>query len=183
MHSNPKLNALQQQRQQSHAERLFGKDAGLPLPPPEAASEAAAATGSVTGTAAENEVVRRSYCILRGRIEALPSLELKNRRGQTRLIPWHYFGGASLDHPGELVLIFDGPEGSCQVTVSGRGLDLELLEGIKAQKVSWIVELDELTAADVARKDPKEPVVTGIGIQGGGREWSRSPFRPGQPQR
>jgi len=159
---NPKLDAVQRQRQQSHAERLFGKDPAPPEPPavvpiPEAA---------------EGDVVCRSYCILRGRIEAPPSLELKNRRGQIRLIPWHYFGGASLDHPGELVLFFDGPEASCQITVKGRGLDRELLEGVKTQRVSWIQELDELAAAGVARAAPAEPVVTGIWIKGGGREWT-----------
>jgi hypothetical protein len=162
---NPKLDALHRQRQQSHAERLFGKDAALPEP-------AAADAVAVAEPAGEDDVVRRSYCILRGRHIALPSLELKNRRGQTRLLPWHYFGGANLDHPGELVLLFDGPEGSCQVTVSGRGLDRELLQGVKAQRVSWIGELDDLAAAGVARADPAEPVVTGIWIKGGGREWS-----------
>ena len=75
------------------------------------------------------------------------------------------------------MLTFDGPEGSCQVTISGRALDMELLEGIKAQKVSLICELDELVAADVARKAPAEPVVTGIGIKGGGREWGRGAAR------
>lgn len=169
MHSNPKLNALQ--RQQSHAERLFGKDASLPPPPPVAA-ETRAAAESVANTATDSDVVRKSYIILRGRIEALPSLELKNRQGQTRLIPWHYFGGAGLDHPGELVLIFDGPEGSCQVTLHGRSLDVELLEGVKAQKVSVICELDELGAAAAARDG--EPLVSGIWIKGGGREWSRA---------
>lgn len=163
---NPKLDALQRQRQQSHAERLFGKE---PMPVVEAREEAVA-----TKPPAESDIVRKSYCILRGRIEMLPSLELKNRRGQTRLIPWHYFGGASLDHPGELMLIFDGPEGSCQVTINGRGLDRELLEGIKVQKVSWICELDDLAAASVVQSNPAEPVVTGIWIKGGGREWSRA---------
>ena len=168
---NPKLDALQRQRQLSHAERLFSKDPLPPSPPAAETREGAEDTGK---TPAAGDVVRRSYIILRGRIEALPSLELKNRRGQTRLIPWHYFGGASLDHPGELVLTFDGPEGSCQVTLSGRGLDRELLEGVKAQKVSLICELDELASAGVARSDPAEPVVTGIWIKGGGREWSRA---------
>lgn len=125
---NPKHPALQRQRQPSHEERLFGKDAAPPEPPTTAEP--------VVERAAESDVVRRCYCILRGRIEAPPSLELKNRRGQIRLIPWHYFGGASLDHPGELVLLFDVPEGSCQVTLTGRGLDRELLEGVKAQIVS-----------------------------------------------
>jgi hypothetical protein len=169
---NPKFDALQRdQRQQSHAERLFGKDASLPPPPPVAA-EARAGAESGANRTADSDVVRKSYIILRGRIEALPSLELKNRQGQTRLIPWHYFGGASLDHPGELVLTFDGPDGSCQVTLHGRSLDAELLEGVKAQKVSLICELDELGSAAAVRAG--EPVVTGIWIKGGGREWTRT---------
>jgi hypothetical protein len=167
MHNNPKLNALRQQ--QSHAERLFGKDASLP-PPPAVAAETRAGAESAATTSTDGDVVRKSYIILRGRIEVLPSLELRNSRGQTRLFPWHYFGGASLDHPGELVLIFDGPEGSSQVTLHGGGLDGELLEGIKAQKVSLICEQDELAAAAALRAG--EPVVKGIWIKGGGREWT-----------
>ncbi len=163
---NPKPNALQRQRQQTNAERLFGNDAAPPEPSPVAAP--------VVEPAREGDILRRSYCILRGRMEMVPSLELRNRKGQTRLIPWHYFGGAGLDHPGELVLLFDGPDGSCQVTLTGRGLDRELLEGVKAQKVSWICELDEVAAAGVARSEPAEPVVTGISIKGGGREWNRA---------
>jgi hypothetical protein len=148
---------------QRTVERLFGDGA---TPPAEAP-----AAGAGPDAAAEEDVVRRSYCILRGRIEVLPSLELRNRRGQTRLIPWHYFGGASLDHPGELVLLFDGPEGACQVTINGRSLDVELLDGVKAQRVSWIEEQGDLaSAASAGRSDP---VVTGIFIKGGGREWGR----------
>jgi hypothetical protein len=168
---NPKLDALQRQRQ-TNVERLFGKEVA---PPPAAAPAPVQEAVPGSNPVPEADIVRKSYCILRGRIEILPALELRNRRGQTRLIPWNYFGGASLDHPGELVLIFDGPEGSCQVTVTGRGLDRELLEGIKAQKVSWIHELDELAAAGVARAAPAEPMVTGIWINGGNREWSRGP--------
>src|SRR5579884_716473 len=168
---NPKLDALQRQRQQSHAERLFSKDM---MPPPPPAAQTRDGAEDAGNASAASDVVRKSYIILRGRIEVLPSLELKNRRGQTRLIPWHYFGGASLDHPGELVLTFDGPEGSCQVTLSGRGLDRELLEGVKAQKVSLICELDELALAGAVRSRSEEPVVTGIWIKGGGREWSRA---------
>ncbi len=167
---NPKLDALQRERQQSHAERLFGKDAPLPSPP--VAVETRVQAESAANPAADGDVLRKSYIILRGRIEALPSLELRNCRGQTRLFPWHYFGGANLDHPGELVLIFDGPEGSCQVTLQGRGLDVELLEAVKAQKVSLICELEDLSAAAAARSG--EPVVTGIWIKGGGREWTRA---------
>jgi hypothetical protein len=163
---NPKRDALQRQRQPSHAEWLFGKDAPLPEPSPDASP--------VAEPAAEGDVVRRCYCILRGRMEMVPSLELKNRKGQIRLMPWSYFGGASLDHPGELVLLFDGPEGSCEVTIKGRSLDRELLAGVKAQRVSWICELDDLAAAGVARSDPSEPVVMGIRIKGGGLEWNRT---------
>jgi hypothetical protein len=164
---DPKANPLPRQRQQSQVERLFGKD---PPPPPSSPSQPVAQAAE---PAAEGDVSRLSYLILRGRIESPPALELRNRRGQARLIPWNYFGGASLDHPGELVLTFDGPAGPCQVTVSGRGLNVDLLEGVKEQRVSWIQELDELAAAAVARTDPAEPVVTGIRIEGGGREWSR----------
>src|SRR5579885_3199195 len=164
---NPKRDALQRQRQPNHADRLFGKDSSPPEPSP------AAAPVVPVEPADEGDVVRRCYCILRGRMELLPSLELRNRKGQTRLIPWSYFGGASLDHPGELVLLFDGPEGSCEVTIKGRALDRELLAGVKEQRVSWICELDELAAAGVARSDPVEPVVTGIWLKGGGLEWGR----------
>jgi hypothetical protein len=54
-------------------------------------------------------------------------------------------------------------------------LDVELLEGIKAQKVTLICELSELDAAAATRN--KEPVVTGIWIKGGGREWTRAAGR------
>jgi hypothetical protein len=78
-----------------------------------------------------------------------------------------------MDQPGELVLLFDGPEGSSAITVSGKGLDVELLPGIEANRVEWICELAELDAAKVHKEDPTEPVVTGIHIAGGKREWSR----------
>jgi hypothetical protein len=114
-------------------------------------------------------VTRRSYCILPA-AEQAPSLELKSRRGQTRLFPWLYFAGAALDHPGELILLFDGPEGSSRIALFGRGLDQELKEGIKTQRVSLICELEELSAAAATKAG--EPVVTGIAIDGGGREWT-----------
>lgn len=154
---NPKLQAVQRQ---STVERLFGRDAG--------------ATGAAEKPGEDSPLDRSSYCILRGRIEPLPSLEVINRQGETRLFPWSYFGGANLNYPGELVLIFDGPEGSSHITVSGRCLDRELLDGVKLQRVSWIRELDQLAAAGAAQADPNEPVVTGIWIAGGGREWSRN---------
>ncbi len=156
MHNNPKLQAAQRQ---STVERLFGRDG--------------AAVAAAEKPDEDSPLLRKSYCILRGRIEALPCLELVNRQGETRLFPWSYFGGASMDHPGELVLIFDGPEGSSRITVSGRRLDRELLAGVKSQRVSWIRELDELAAAGAAHADANEPVATGIWIAGGGREWNR----------
>ena len=113
-------------RTNASAEVLFGKDAAgrgrrrqrtgrrartPPPPPPPAKTE-------------EREELepleRQSYRILRGRILSLPSLRLTNRQGQSRVFPWSYFGGASMDHPGELQLIFDGPEGSSTITVSGK---------------------------------------------------------------
>jgi hypothetical protein len=67
------------------------------------------------------------------------------------------------------------------VTISGRGLAGELLDGLQSEKVEWIQELEELVAAGVAKADPAEPVVTGIYIREGSvsREWSRgaSPAR------
>lgn len=152
----------------STVERLLGREPAAEAPERTEAGAASVAEG-------DGELARRSYVILRGRIESLPSLALVNRRGQTRLIPWQYFAGASCDHPGELVLLFDGPEGTCRVTLSGRGLDGELLEGIKAQKVSLIRELDELAAA--AAGQAGEPAVTGVWLKGGGREWNPGPAR------
>src|SRR5215469_15351680 len=111
---NPKLQAVQRQ---STVERLFGREGS--------------ATGATEKPGEESPLDRKSYCILPGRIESLPSLELINRQGESRLFPWSYFGGANLNHPGELVLIFDGPEGSSYITVSGRWLDQELLDGVK----------------------------------------------------
>jgi hypothetical protein len=116
---------------------------------------------------------RRSYRILRGRIEILPTLTVMNRQGQIRLFVWSGFAGADMDQPGELALLFDGAEGLSKVTVRGSGLERELLEGVKACRVESIQELDELAAAAALKADPAEGVVTGIWIAGGGREWSR----------
>jgi hypothetical protein len=165
---NPKLEAA---RRQTTVERLFGKDG-------KTSQAEGAEEEKQDGKQDENPLERKSYCILRGRIEPLPSLEVINRQGETRLFPWSYFGGANLNHPGEMVLIFDGPEGSSRITVSGRCLDRELLGGVKSQRVSWIRELEELAAAGAAHADPIEPVATGIWIAGGGREWSRGAGRP-----
>jgi hypothetical protein len=170
---NPKLDAAQR----SLVEKLFDTSAPAARAPLTRVPPAAVGGGPEAAPEPE-QLVRKSYVILRGRIEALPSLELVNRQGETRLFPWSYFGGANMDHPGELVLIFDGPEGSSRVTVSGRRLDLELLAGVKSQRVSLIRELDDLAAAAVAHEDPAAPVVTGIWVKGGGREWGRGAARP-----
>jgi hypothetical protein len=79
-----------------------------------------------------------------------------------------------MDHPGELVLLFEGAA-SYTIRISGRGLDRELLAGIEAQRVAWIRELDDLVAAGVAQADPDEPVVTGIYIMQeiASQVWSR----------
>jgi hypothetical protein len=159
---------------QGAAELLFGKDAGKPWAERTAAEEEAPAPAETAGPEEVPALERRSYRILRGRNLHVPSLKVSNRQGQNRVFPWSYFGGAGMDQPGELVLTFDGPDGSSAVTVSGRGLDQELLPGIEANRVEWIRELDELTAAAVARAVPGEPVVTGIWIVGGKREWTRS---------
>jgi hypothetical protein len=171
MHSNPKLGALQ--RQESHAERLFGKDASLPVPPPVAVETRAGAEAAASSSAKPDGdvILRKSYLILRGRIEVLPNVKLINRRGEKRVFPWNHFAGAALDHPGELVLIFDGPEGVSRITIGGHGLDPELLGGIEELHVEWIRELTELEAAAARRAG--EPAVTFIGIEGGGIGWSR----------
>ena len=78
--------------------------------------------------------------------------------------------------PGELVLrVIDGEPYT--ITLSGRGLDGELLDGLQDEKVEWIRELDDLAAAAAAREaGPGEGVVSGIWIKEGSvsREWSRS---------
>ncbi len=161
---------------QGAAELLFGKDAAKPWTERTAAEEGNAPPLPPPPAEKEHEepaLERESYRILRGRIENLRSLKLVNCRGQSRVFPWSYFAGADMDHAGELVLIFDGPKGSSTITTSGKGLEVELLPAIEANRVEWIRELNELAAAGVAKKDPNEPVVRGIKIVGGGREWSR----------
>jgi hypothetical protein len=155
------------------AEELFGKEEPGPWTQRTAAVQESPAAANTQNPQEEEALVRRSYRILRGRIEHLRSLTVMNRQRQRRVIPWNYFGGASMDLPGELVLTFDGPEGSSTVTVHGDGLDKELLPGVEANRVEYIHELDDITAADVRRKFPGEPVVTGIHIAGGKREWNR----------
>jgi hypothetical protein len=160
------------------AELLFGKDAGKPWAERTAAEDGHPPPPPPPAVAAKDDDVpaleRASYRILRGRIEHLRSITFVNRQGQRRVFPWSYFAGANMDQPGELVLLFDGPEGSSSITVSGGGLDEELLPGIEACRVEWIHEVgDALSVAGVVAKRPTEPVVTGIWIVGAGREWSR----------
>ncbi len=178
---------LEREERPSEAEELFGKDAAAwaartARPGPAVVPPVADATPRADSPEQVPPLERRSYRILRGRVENLRSLSVINRQGQKRVFPWNYFGGASMDQPGELVLIFDGPEGSSTITVSGKDLDVELLPGIEANRVEWICELDDLTAAAVAKGDPTEPMVRGAWIVGGGREWSRAaaPARGGR---
>ena len=162
-HTNPKLGALQRQ---SAVARILGES------PP--AEEAEGGAEDAANAAPEPPPLeRRSYRILRGRREAPPSLELRNRRGQRRLFDWDGVTGANLDDPGMLVLhVLRGGE-PYTVTLTGRLLDAELAEGVARKRVEWVEELDELAAADVARKDPTVPVVTGIRIAQGSEssEW------------
>jgi hypothetical protein len=171
MHTNPKLDASQRQRA---AEELFSPEVPARTWTPRA----------VPGGPEEPEpedttpLERKSYCILRGRIELLPTLELRNRRGQKRLFDWDGVTGANLDDPGQLVLHVQRGGEPYTITVSGRGLDVELVDGICDKRVEWIAELDELAAAAVVKADPTEPVVTGIYIAKGSvsSEWG-----PGAP--
>jgi len=167
MHSNPKLGPIQRQ---SAVARLLGDGAkGTTAGGPEQEEE-----DNEKAEATElPPIERRSYCILRGRIERLESLELYNCRSQTRGFDWDDIVGHNLDDPGRLVLHVQRGSESYTVTIVGRGLDTELKAGIKRKRVDWIAELDELAAAAVAKADPTEPVVTGIHIVKGSAssEW------------
>jgi hypothetical protein len=116
---------------------------------------------------------RRSYCILRGRMEMLPTITFINQEGQERGFAWAHYAGVDRTEDGKVVLLFDGANGVTRITVSGSRLEEELLPGVKANRVESIEELDELTIAKVHKDDPAEPVVRRIAISGGGREWSR----------
>jgi hypothetical protein len=167
MHSNPKLGPIQRQ---SAVARLLGDGAkGTTAGGPEQEEE-----GNEKAEATElPPIERRSYCILRGRFRTPEDLELIGRQGKRRLFDWDGLTGANLDDPGRLVLhVMRGSE-SYTVTICGRGLDQELKDGVKARRVAWVQELDELAAAAVAKADPTEPVVTGIHIVKGSvsSEW------------
>src|SRR5437763_625602 len=78
------LNPKQAVAQKGMVERLFGGEPPAPVvrPTPE---DATAVTPAVND-AGEPALERRSYCILRGRIELPADLELTNRQGQLRLL-------------------------------------------------------------------------------------------------
>jgi len=124
---------------------------------------------------AEPPLERFSYCILRGRFEQLPSLELRNRQGQVRSLDYSGITGINMDAPDELVLHYEGRE-CYTIKIGGKDLDKELLAGVENKRVVWTQELDELEAAKARKDDPTEPVVTGIGIAKGivSREWTRT---------
>src|SRR5206468_1780217 len=119
-------------------------------------------------------VERAAYRILRGRMEPLSKLRLISRQGEKMLVDYGCITWVHARSPGELVLrVIDGDPYT--ITISGKDLDGELLDGLQDEKVEWICELDELSAAAAARADPAAGVVSGIWIKEGSvsREWSR----------
>jgi hypothetical protein len=160
---NPKLASMQRQ---TAVERLFGKEVPAPVVPEEPAA--------AEKQSQDSELVRKSYCILRGRIEPLSKLRLVNRQGEAALVDYSSITWVNLRPSGDLVLrVSDGEPYT--VTISGRGLGGELFDGLQDEKVEWVQELEPLVAAGVTNADPAEPVVTGIYIREGSvsREWSR----------
>lgn len=119
---------------------------------------------------------RKSYCILRGRFEQLPSLELRNRRSQVRALDYSGITGVNMDGPDKLVVHYEGRE-CYTITIEGAGLDQELLEGLESKRVLWVQELDELEEAKARKDNQDEPVVREIGIAKGmvSREWEAAP--------
>jgi hypothetical protein len=120
----------------------------------------------------EGLLERKSYCILRGRREMLTTLRLINLQGRVRSFDYSGFTGVNLDSPDALVLHYESRE-LFTVTIRGRLLDGELLEGLEWKRVLWIRELDELVAAGVRKHEAQEPLVTAIRIAKGSvsREW------------
>jgi hypothetical protein len=159
---NPKVAAVQRQ---SAIQRILKEEPAAPgEPPPGAGGEK---------HEEEQPLDRQSYRILRGRIERLETLELRNRRHQKRQFDWDGVTGANLDDPGRLVLhVLRGGE-PYTVTIVGRGLDRELADGVRTKRVEWIAELDELGVAAALKADPNTPVVTGVRIEKGSMssEW------------
>jgi len=155
---NPKLRAVQKQ---SAVQRYLGEGEPPAAPPVEA--DKADLDGLLE---------RKSYCILRGRLELLPSLRLVNRQGRVRSFDYSSLTGVNLDTPEELHIHFEGRE-LFTLTIAGKSLDRELLEALEWKRVLWIRELDDLVAAGVRKTEPNEPVVTGIRITKGSvtREW------------
>jgi hypothetical protein len=91
---NPKLAAMQRQ---TAVERLFGKEAPVPAVPEEPAEAA-------EKQAEDNELLRKSYCILRGRVEPLSKLRLISRQGEAALVDYSSITWVNLRPSGELVL-------------------------------------------------------------------------------
>jgi|GEM_PF-6236562 len=152
---NPKLRAAQKQ---SAVQRYLGEGEAPAAPPAEADQEGL--------------LERKSYCILRGRLELLPSLRLVNRQGRVRSFDYSSLTGVNLDSPEALLIHFEGRD-LFTLTITGKSLDRELLEALEWKRVLWIRELDDLIAAGVQKTEPDEPVVTGIRITKGSvsREW------------
>jgi hypothetical protein len=174
---NPKLAAMQRQ---NTVARLLGKEEPARPAPPDSGGQ----QEKPAEKAEKSDVVRRSYCILRGRIEPLSKLRLINRQGEAALVDYGAITWVNLRPDGALVLrVTDGEPYT--VTISGQGLAGELLDGLQDEKVEWICELEGLAAAAATRADPAEGVVTGIYIKEGSvsREWSRGagPSRQGTP--
>jgi hypothetical protein len=162
----------------SNAEALFGPEAerSWAVRTERAAQPAAMPEVAPSGQEAQQQPLeRKSYRILRGRIEPLSKLRLVSRQGEMALIDYGCITWVNVRSPGELVLRVNDGE-PYTVTISGRGLAGELLDGLQDEKVEWIGELNELEAAQAARTASEgEGVVTGIWIKEGSvsREWSR----------
>ena len=151
---NPKLTAV---HKQSAVQRYLGEEESSPLP---------------AGGEELEALERKSYRILRGRHQLLPSLRLVNRQGRVRSFDYSSVTGANMDRSDELVLHYEGRE-CYSLIIKGRDLDKELVQALDDKRVLWIKELDDLVAAAVRKEEPNEPVVTSIRISKGGasREW------------
>jgi hypothetical protein len=162
----------------STVQRLIqGTPASSPTTKPETTPASAPAAEVQEAT-----LERKSYCILRGRLDLPEMLELLDRGGERRLFDYASITGVNMSHPGELVLHYEGRE-CYTITLTGQSLDAELLAGIKGKRVLWVRELDALVAAAIRREESAEPVVTSIAIKQGmvSREWTRgggSQLRP-----
>jgi hypothetical protein len=170
---NPKLAAV---HKQSAVERLFSKEAAeaVPLRDP-----AEALSGGKGEEEEDNPLERKCYLILRGWRRPLAKLRLISRQGEAVLVDYGSITWVNLRPNGNLELRVNDGE-PYTVTLSGRRLSGELLDGLQREHVEWICELEELAAAKAAKDEPEAGVVTGIFIKEGSvsREWSL-PARPG----